>query len=105
MPGDWTHTPCACCHLDACVHSFSRIILADNFSVTFLFRAPKYRPRAVSAMEAPQWTPEMNLHLLHLLTEMPNTPETFPENLPRAGNPKARDKSYYHSMEESGLTP
>ena len=105
MRFDWTHTPCACRQLCVFMLSVSCDAWRVNFSETFLFRAPKYRPRAVSAMEAPQWTPEMNLHLLHLLTEMPNTPETFPENLPRAGNPKARDKSYYHSMEESGLTP
>ena len=60
-------------------------------------------------MEAPQWTPEMDLHLLHLLTEMSNTPETFPENVYRAGKLNAGDKSYYHSMQESftvtGLYP
>ena len=52
-------------------------------------------------MEDPQWTQDMDLHLLHLLTEMPNTPETFPENVYQAGKLNAGDKSYYYSMQES----
>ena len=51
-----------------------------------------------------EWTEEMDLHLLHNLTEMPNTPDAFPENIFRAGKLKASEKNYYQTIQDSFQT-
>ena len=51
-----------------------------------------------------EWTEEMDLHLLRNLTEMPNTPDAFPENVQRAGPLKASEKNYYQTIQDSFQT-
>ena len=48
-----------------------------------------------------EWTEEMDLHLLHNLTEMPNTPDAFPENIFRAGKLKGTEQNYFQTMQKS----
>ena len=54
-------------------------------------------------MEDPGWSQVMDLHLLHLLTEMPNTPAAFPEVLFR-GRQSVADKDYFQTMQASFRT-
>ena len=54
-------------------------------------------------MEDPEWSQVMDLHLLHLLTEMPNTPAAFPEVIFR-GRQSVADKDYFQTMQASFRT-
>jgi hypothetical protein len=78
-----------------------RVAVAANFSVTFSFFLRKQRPKAVATMADPEWTEEMDLHLLRNLTEMPNTPDAFPENVQRAGKLKGTEQNYFQTMQKS----
>ena len=58
------------------------------------------RPRQMTTVE---WTPAMSAHLLRLLTELPDTPDMFPEVVP-ASRPNRAGADYFNGMHESFLT-
>ena len=102
MRFDWTHTRCACRPLGVGVLSFVVVGWLVNFFCNFFFGVRKQRPSTVPAMEESEWTQQMDLHLLHLLTELPSTPSAFPEVLNK-GRPKDAERIYYQTMQNSFL--
>jgi hypothetical protein len=53
-------------------------------------------------MTTVEWTPAMKAHLLRLLTELPDTPDTFPETVP-ASRPNRAVADYFDGMQKSFL--
>ena len=48
-----------------------------------------------------KWTPDMNAHLLRLLTEIRDTPESFRDDWRKTGNVSAAVAQYFNTMHDS----